>query len=146
VDHVGAGGLNADHGPAHHLVVDAEQARLLSCASGESNSNLPLSGSDSSVPFLAGGLDGQVSLGNVELLNSRRNDGTAMPTRIGTGISVGPPQRVVRGLGDRISLALNFTPPRRGRQHEQRDQRDRTSRKLWNQTMFSITGRRPAAA
>ena len=64
------------------------------------------------VPLLAGALMVRSALRDVELEEQERNDGTAMTTRISTGITVHShlEQRVVggaRGIG--LALALNFT-------------------------------------
>src|SRR6266404_9970572 len=76
--------------------------------------------------------------------NSRRNDGTAMPTKISTGISVQATSIrvlcvVLEGTG--LDLALNFTTTMISSARTNSVMTViSTSRKLWNQVMFSITG------
>ena len=76
--------------------------------------------------------------------NSRRNDGTAMATRISTGISVQATSIsvlwvVLEGTG--LALALNFTTTMtKSASTNSVISVMSTSSKLWNLMMFSITG------
>ena len=76
--------------------------------------------------------------------NSSRNDGTAMPTRISTGIRVQATSIrvlwvVLEGTG--LALALNFTTTMTSSASTNSVMMVISqSRKLWNQMMFSITG------
>src|SRR5260221_7098371 len=76
--------------------------------------------------------------------NNSRNDGTAMPTRISTGISVQATSIrvlcvVLEGTG--LDLALNFTTTMISSTRTNSVMTVMsTDRKLWNQTMLSITG------
>src|SRR5215211_1239054 len=76
--------------------------------------------------------------------NSRRNDGTAMPTRISTGISVQATSIrvlwvVLEGTG--LALALNFTTTMTNSASTNSVITVIiTSSKLWKLVMFSITG------
>src|SRR3954449_9448619 len=84
------------------------------------------------------------ALGISSCSNKRRNDGTAMPTRISTGISVHATSIrvlwVVReGIG--LALALNFTTTATSNARTNSVMALMSqNRKLWNQTMLSITG------
>src|SRR3954452_20620695 len=76
--------------------------------------------------------------------NSRRNDGTAMPTRISTGMmvqatSISVLWVVLDGMG--FFLALNFTMTITSSASTNSVMMVISqNRKLWNQMMFSITG------
>src|SRR3981081_3340035 len=76
--------------------------------------------------------------------NSRRNDGTAMPTRISTGMMVQATSIsvlcvVLEGTG--LALALNLTATIASRASTNRGMTVISqNRKLWNQVMLSITG------
>src|SRR4051794_36688167 len=75
---------------------------------------------------------------------SRRNDGTAMPTRISTGMMVQATSIrvlwVVRdGIGLALALNLTMTMINSARTNSVMMVISQ-NRKLWNQMMFSITG------
>src|ERR1700704_4746593 len=76
--------------------------------------------------------------------NSRRNDGTAMATRISTGMMVQATSIsvlcvVLEGTG--LALALNFTAMITSNASTNSVMMVMSqNRKLWNQMMFSITG------
>src|ERR1700716_2183152 len=84
------------------------------------------------------------ALGMSSSSNNSRNDGTAMPTRISTGIRVQATSIrvlwvVLEGTG--LALALNFTTTMTSSARTNSVMMVMsTNRKLWNQVMLSITG------
>src|ERR1700682_2629938 len=84
------------------------------------------------------------ALGMSSSRNNSRNDGTAMTTRISTGSSVHATSIrvlwvVLEGVG--LALALNFTTTMTSSASTNSVMTVMSqNRKLWNQTMFSITG------
>src|SRR6478752_5716676 len=84
------------------------------------------------------------TLGMSSSWNSRRNDGTEMPTRISTGISVQATSISVLWVvrdGTGLAFALNLTTTiTSSASTKSVISVIRTNRKLWNQTMLSITG------
>src|SRR6202012_5333793 len=84
------------------------------------------------------------ALGTSSSRNRSRNDGTTRATRISTGISVQATSIrvlwvVLEGTG--LALALNFTTTMISSASTNNVMTViSTSRKLWNQVMFSITG------
>src|SRR3954447_19767383 len=84
------------------------------------------------------------ALGTSSCRNKRRNDGTAMPTRISTGISVHATSIRVLWVvldGTGLALALNLTTTTtRSASTNSVIRVISTNRKLWNQVMLSITG------
>src|ERR1700712_1082590 len=84
------------------------------------------------------------ALGMSSCWNSRRNDGTAMPTRISTGISVHATSIrvlcvVLEGTGLALELNLTTTMISNASTNSVMTVIS-TNRKLWNQVMLSITG------
>src|SRR3954454_3753665 len=76
--------------------------------------------------------------------NSRRNDGTAMPTRISTGMMVQATSIsvlcvVLEGMGFFLALNLTMTMTSSASTNSVMMVISQ-NRKLWNQMMFSITG------
>ena len=76
--------------------------------------------------------------------NSRRNDGTAMPTRISTGTSVQATSISVLWVvrdGTGLAFELNFTTTTTSSASTNSVMTMiSTDKKSWNQTMLSITG------
>src|SRR4051794_23233097 len=84
------------------------------------------------------------ALGTSSCWNNSRNDGTAMPTRISTGIRVHATSIrvlwvVLEGIGLALALNLTTTAISNARTNSVMMVMSQ-NRKLWNQTMLSITG------
>src|SRR6202161_2798518 len=84
------------------------------------------------------------ALGTSSSRNSRRNDGTTSVTRISTGIRVQATSIMVLWVvleGTGLALAVNFTTTMTNSARTNSVMTVMSqNRKLWNQTMFSITG------
>src|SRR5205823_13697277 len=90
------------------------------------------------------GLTVRSALGTSSSSNSRRNEGTAMPTRINTGISVQATSISVLWVvreGTGLAFALNFTTTATSSASTNSVMTVMIqSSMLWNQEMLSITG------
>ena len=137
MDDVRAGGLNPDHlvDRHHHLVIDPEQPGLLVLGQQRIELEFAVVGIGvAPVPLLAGGLDCQVGLGNVELLKQqperRHRDAdqdqhrNQRPGHLDQGVVGGPG-------GHRVGLGVELDDnDDQQRQNEQRDDGDQHQQEI----------------